>query len=141
MTINMDSFDGDTDDEKLATALAYAKSHGGGTVALPARDILGTAPWPPHSPPLPNEHAGGVHTYPPSKHWSADDGPTGWQAADGGGWIPGIFDTEETALAAAAVAWGPLMQEYAAMQARVNHLDQENRAITMADLNGLETPS
>lgn len=48
-----------------------------------------------------------------------------------GGWFPGIYDTEETARAALAAGE---TSAFLAMQRRVNHRNQEDRPITLADL-------
>lgn len=72
---------------------------------------------------FPKQHPNGVRTY------LGDDGT--WQVADGGGWIDGYYDAEETALSAVPYAGSAALSE---LSARTCHFDKGNRAITAGDL-------
>lgn len=58
---------------------------------------------------------------------------TGWAVADDAGWLPGIYATEEAARLATTIDPARLEQ----LSDQVCHLDKENRAITVEDLESL----
>lgn len=65
--------------------------------------------------------------------YEAGDGT--WTVADGGGWLPGIYDSRATAEAAARLPYGTL-----AALSVVCHYDGESRAVTMSDLPRITPP-
>lgn len=67
-----------------------------------------------------------AHVYP------FDGGYGGFVAADGGGWWPGIFDTEATARHALTLD----IVKVQAVSDEVNHCKRGDRPITMNDLEG-----
>lgn len=66
--------------------------------------------------------------------WETRDGA--YMISDGGGWFPGVYDSEAAARAALAIGETPT---FMVMQKRVNYHHQEDRLITQADLDALPT--
>ena len=62
--------------------------------------------------------------------------PRGFSVSRNGIWVPGIFETNQTAWNAVAVA-DAHPEAYAEMQVRVNHVDHEDRNIRQSDLDGV----
>lgn len=58
-----------------------------------------------------------------------------YQISDGGGWLPGIYADEDTARRAFEVGFDELQT----LSDRICRIDGENRAITVADLEGIRT--
>jgi hypothetical protein len=57
-----------------------------------------------------------------------------WTVAEEGAWLPGIYDSRETAVVASALNWSDLCRLGPICQA-----DGEDRPVTMDDLAGLST--
>lgn len=54
---------------------------------------------------------------------------------DGGGWMPGSYDSVESALAGFQCCMIDEARFVAEIQEPVNHFDKQDRAITMDDIN------
>ncbi len=68
--------------------------------------------------------------------WHPKKGDTGYSIAfGGGGWMPGTYDSIESAKLGAKACFIDESKFVTELQQRVNHFDKENRELTCDDVN------